>query len=215
VLVVSRILFFFFFLSFLGCHNNKLFLKISGDEHVDDILHYYDEIKAMSGVEIRSEYKNKENLYLNEKSKENTLKYVFLMLLPNSEFYNSHRAAYILDEMIMKSGDNKDPFKNIAALIRDIIAVGNKKDLLYEETNKKLDNIISEKQTKELLCQEMSKKIASITEEYEKKESLNKRLNEEIAVQKQAVERLQKKIEELKAIEKSINERKVSKEPTT
>jgi uncharacterized protein with von Willebrand factor type A (vWA) domain len=51
--------------------------------------------------------------------------------------------------------------------------------------------------------------------EYEKKESLNKKLNEEINIQKQAVEILQKKIEELKAIEKSINERKNSKEPTT
>jgi hypothetical protein len=215
VLVVSRTVFFFFFLSCLGCHNNKLFFNISEDEHVDDILNYYDEIKTMSGVELRSEYKNKEKLYLNEKSKENTLKYVFLMLLPNSEFYNSHRADYILDEMIMKSGDNKGSFRSIAALIRDIIAVGNKKDILYEETNKKLDNVISEKQAKEFLYQEMSKKIASIIEEYEKTESLNKKLNEEITVQKQAIERLQKKIEELKAIEKSINERKSSKEPTT
>jgi hypothetical protein len=169
----------------------------------------------MSNIELKNEYKNRENLYGNEKSKENALKYVFLMILPNSEFYNSHRAAYILDEMIMRSGNNRDSYKNIAVLIRDVIVVSNKKDFLYEETNKRLDNIISEKQAKESLYQEISKKIDSIMVEYDKKDILNKKLNEEISAQKQTVERLQKKIEELKAIEKSINERKISKEPAT
>jgi hypothetical protein len=215
MLILYRAVFFFFLLSCLGCHNNKPFFKISGEGYVDDALNYYDEIKTMSNVELKNEYKNRENLYINEKSKENTLKYVFLMILPNSEFYNGHRAADILDEIITKSGSNKDPYKNIAMLIRDIISTSNKKDFLYEKINKRLDNIISEKKEKEFLYQEISKKITVIMEEYEKKNTLNKKLNEEISLQKQTVERLQKKIEELKAIEKSINERKVSKEPTT
>jgi hypothetical protein len=200
-------------LSCLGCHN-KPFFK-TPEEPFGGVLNYYEEIKTMSNIELKNEYKNIEKLYISEKSNENALKYAFLMILPNSEFYNSHRAAYILDEIIMKSGSGNEFCKDIAILIRDIITISNKKDFLYEETNKRLDNVISEKQEKDFLYQEMSKKISSIMEEYEKKDSLNKKLNEEIVVQKQTVERLQKKIEELKEIEKSINERKSSKEPTT
>jgi hypothetical protein len=210
-----RILAVFFILSCLGCHNNKPSFKASGEESVNDILNYYGEVKVMSDVEIKSEYKNKENLYINEKNKENMLKFVFLMISPTSEFYNSHRAAYILDELITKSSNDTDPYKNIAMIIRDIIVVSNKKDFLHEETNKRLDSILSEKQEKDFLYQEMSKKIVTIIEDYEKKDSLNKKLNEEITAQRLTVERLQKKIEELKEIEKSINERKNSKEPTT
>jgi hypothetical protein len=215
VVILYRIVALFAIFSFLGCHNNKLFFKAPGEESVDAILNYYEEVKIMSDIELKNEYKNKENLYINEKSKENTLKFVFLMISPKSEFYNSHRAAYILDELIMRSGNNKDLYKNIAILIRDIIVVNNKKDFLYEETNKRLNNIISEKQEKDFLYQEISKKFASITAEYEKADSLNKKLSEEITAQRLTVEILQKKIEELKEIEKSINERKNSKEPTT
>jgi hypothetical protein len=215
VVILYRIVALFAIFSFLGCHNNKLFFKASGEESVDTILNYYEEVKIMSDIELKNEYKNRENLYINEKSKENTLKFVFLMISPKSEFYNSHRAAHILDELIMRSGNNKDPYKNIAILIRDIIVVNNKKDFLYEETNKRLNNIISEKQEKDFLYQEMSKKFASIMAEYEKADNLNKKLSEEITAQRLTVEILQKKIEELKEIEKSINERKNSKEPTT
>ncbi len=215
MLILCRIAACFVLLSCLGCYNNKPFFKPSEEISVDDVLNYYEEVKIMSNAELKNEYKNKENLYANEKNKENILKYVFLMISPNSEFYNSHRATYILDEFIVRSSNNKDPYRNIAMLIRDVISSSNKKDFLYEEANKKLDSIISEKHEKDFLYQEISKKIDSILEEYEKKDSLNRKLNEEITVQKQTVERLQKKIEELKAIEKSINERKNSKEPTT
>ena len=206
---------FLVILSCLGCHNNRPFFKVSAEESVEEALNYYEEIKAMSNIEIKNEYENKEYLYINAKDKKNTLKYVLLMISPNSEFYNSHRAAYILDEMITRSGNGKGTYRNFAILMRDVITEINKKDLLYDETNKKLNNIISEKQERDFTYQEINKKIDSIMVEHEKKDNLNKKLNEEINIQKQAVERLQKKIEELKAIEKSINERKISKEPKT
>jgi hypothetical protein len=131
VQILYRSVAFLVIISCLGCHNNKLFFKISAEESVEEALNYYEEIKAMSNIEIKNEYENKEHLYINEKDKKNTLEYVLLMISPNSEFYNSHRAAYILNEMITRSTNDKGTYRNFAILIRDVITESNKKDLLY------------------------------------------------------------------------------------
>jgi hypothetical protein len=196
-----------------GCRNGKLNFRIHKEDSLRDIFYYYESINNMNTNELKNEYKKRETVYFKEKSSEGIIKYALIMILPWPEFHNSHKAIDILDELIRK--DEKDPYRSVAILIKDVVTLGNKKEVLYEETNRKLDDVISERKKQDILFKEMNDKFNLMVEENEKKDNLNKKLHDELATKKQTVEKLQKKIEKLKAIEKSINERKNTKEPTT
>jgi FixJ family two-component response regulator len=100
-------------------------------------------------------------------------------------------------------------------LLRDIISTAKNIDFLYEITKKRLDEVISQQKNQDALYKEVNEKLNILMEEHAKKDTLNKQIKEELDIKNKTVDELQKKIDEIKVIEKSINNRKNTKEPTT
>jgi hypothetical protein len=115
----------------------------------------------------------------------------------------------------MSENKYPEPLKNFAYLLSYMIREMQYQEALYEIASKELHNAVEEKEEKEKLYHNTKQKIDVILAEKKQQESLYKELHKELDKEKATVQNLRKTIEQLKTIEKSINERKHPKAPAT
>jgi type I site-specific restriction-modification system R (restriction) subunit len=216
VTLLYYILIFLFSIFLTNCANhNGYILKGGYHSNTEKLLKYFIDAKQLDPKDLNREYKKAQQAYLKNKNYINTIRLALLLILPDSDFENEHRAIDILEESIQSLPKKEESLRNFATLLIYIIDNHLKKEILYEITNKKIDDIIEEKRKQEILYNEIIKKLNDLIEERKRQDILYKKIHSELTEKEQIIEKLQKKIEELKAIEKSLNKRKNVKAPTT
>jgi len=179
---------------------------------ITEILRYFYNVRSLSQSELLYLYTIEEEQLA--ETDDNTLKFAILLTLSNTEFQDTSRALGLLDAYIM---ENKHPesLRNFAFFLSYMIYEKREQETLYGEIRKKLYDIIEDRDDKEKLYQMAKQKIDNILSEKKHQESLYEELYQELNREKATTENLRKQIEQLKTIEKSINERKQPKDSAT
>jgi hypothetical protein len=179
-----------------------------------ELLRYFHNVKSLSQEELLHLYAYEEEQLFASENDQNVLKFALLLILPDTEFQDIPRALALLDAYL---SENKYPesLKNFAYLLSHMIHEVQYQEILYEIASKELHNAVEEKEEKEKLYNNTKQKIDIILSEKKHQESLYKELYRELDKEKTTVKNLRKTIEQLKTIEKSINERKQPKAPAT
>jgi hypothetical protein len=179
-----------------------------------ELLRYFHDVKSLSQEELLHLYAYEEEQLFARENDQNVLKFALLLILPDTEFQDIPRALVLLDAYL---SENKypEPLKNFAYLLSHMIREVQYQEILYEIASKELHNAVEEKEEKEKLYNNTKQKIDIILAEKKYQESLYKELHKELDKEKAIVQNLRKTIEQLKTIEKSINERKQPKAPAT
>jgi len=180
----------------------------------NEILRYFHNVKSLSQEELLHLYAYEEEQLFARENDQNLLKFALLLILPDTEFQDIPRALAILDAC-MSEDKYSEPLKNFAYLLSHMIREVQYQEILYKITNKEFHNAVEEKEEKEKLYNSTKQKIDTILSEKRHQESLYKELYKELDKEKATVKNLRKTIEQLKTIEKSINERKQPKAPAT
>jgi hypothetical protein len=182
---------------------------------VYELLEYFYDIKQLSSEDLNKEYQKVNNLFLTDSGHDTALRLALLLILPNSEFKNESQALAILEDYDFSGVQGEKSLQNFVFLLKNIVNEYYKKELLYEITSKRLSVAIEEKRKQEILYEESNKKLRNIIKKSNEQDILSQKIHKELDEKEQVVRKLLKKIEELKAIERSISERKNVKAPTT
>jgi hypothetical protein len=179
---------------------------------ITEILRYFYNVRSLSQSELLYLYTLEEEQLA--ETDDSVLKFAILLTLSNTEFQDTSRALGLLDTYIM---ENKHPesLRNFAFFLSYMIYEKREQETLYREIRKKLYSTIEDRDDKEKLYQMAKQKIDNILSEKKHQESLYEELYQELNREKATTENLRKQIEQLKTIEKSINERKQPKDSAT
>ncbi|MEE8302422.1 MAG: hypothetical protein V3S24_08310, partial [Candidatus Tectomicrobia bacterium] len=90
-----------------------------------------------------------------------------------------------------------------------------KKEVLYEYSNHKLKEEVKKNKKYDVIYHEANKKLSATIEENKQQELFYKKTEQTLREKEQLIDRLQRKIERLKAIEKHFNRRRHVKPPST
>jgi hypothetical protein len=210
-------IFFLIFFLFTGCAmqwSRGHALREGATLKITEILRYFHNVRSLSQEELLYLYTLEEEQLAETDNDNNLLKFAILLTLPNTEFQDTSRALGLLDAYIM---ENRHPesLRNFAFFLSYMIYEKREQETLYGEVRKRLYNIIEDRDEKERLYQMAKQKIDNILSEKKYQESLYDELYQELNREKATTENLRKQIEQLKTIEKSINERKQPKDPAT
>ncbi len=181
---------------------------------VNELLEYFSSISTLTNHEIKKELQHMERLYAQTQGHASAFRLSLILILPNTDVQNESKAIEILENMSFPAPYDVD-YKNFSTLLKTVIRENQKNKILYQISHNRLNALIKEKNKKEVLLKETQEKLQDAINKFNKHNALFKKINQELHEKEQAVQNLQNKIEELKAIEKSINKRKNIKAPTT
>jgi hypothetical protein len=181
---------------------------------ISEVLRYFHHVKSLSQEELLRLYAYEEKQLFERGDNQRVLNIALLLTLPNTSFQDSTRALTLLDAYASEDR-HPEPLKDLAFLLSYMIRERQYQAIFSEMARKELNNILEERDEKEKLYQIAKQKVDEILAEKKYQESLYKELHKELNKEKETVESLRKKIEQLKTIEKNINERKQSKAPAT
>lgn len=210
-------IFFLVFILFTGCAmqwSRGHTFREGETVKITEILRYFHDVRSLSQEELLYLYTLEEEQLAETDSDNNVLKFAILLTLPNTEFQDTSRALGLLDAYIMKNR-HPESLRNFAFFLSYMIYEKREQETFYEEIRKRLYNTIEERDEKEKLYQMAKQKIDNILSEKKHQESLNEELYQKLNREKATTENLRKQIEQLKTIEKSINERKHPKDSAT
>lgn len=200
-----------------GCALQWSRAQPAGDDDTlktSEILRYFHHVKSLSQEELSRLYAYEEERLFERGNDQHVLKFALLLTLPDTTFQDVSRALALLDAYISED-KRPEPLKDLAFLLSHMIHERQYQAILYEMARKGLYDAIEERNEKEKLYHNTKQKIDEILAEKKQKESLYKELHKDLDKEKATVKELRKTIEQLKTIEKSINERKQPKVPST
>jgi hypothetical protein len=183
--------------------------------NIDNLLTYLYDIRTFSSERLREEYEKVQRQYSANSNYYNAIRLSLVLILPNSDFHDTVRAINTLEKVSQEQQENNESIVKLAFLLKYFINENRNSELLYEITNKQLDRVIEENRKQEMLYKKISSNLNKIKKEKKQQNALYKKLYKQLNEKEQTVEKLQKTIEDLKAIERSINKRKNVKAPST
>lgn len=205
-------------ISLMGCANYN-YSDIDGtyynQHNTDKLLAYFYDISTFSSERLKEEYEKIQREYSADRSYYNAVRLSLVLILPDSDFYDKARSIRILEESFQEQSEDNKSIINLIFLLKYFYNESYNNEMLYNITNKKLTRTIEEKRKQQMLYEKISNDFNKINKEREKRDVLHKKLHEKLNEKEQTVEKLQKTIEDLKAIERSINKRKNVKAPST
>lgn len=200
-----------------GCALQGSGVQPSGDDDTlktNEILRYFHHVKSLSQEELSRLYVYEEERLSERGNDQHVLKFALLLTLPGTAFQDVSRALALVDAYLSED-KHPESLKNLAFLLSHMIHERQYQAILYEIASKELYDTIEQRDEKEKLYHNTKQKIDEILAEKKRQESLYKELHKELDKEKATVKDLRKTIEQLKTIEKSINERKQPKVPST
>ncbi len=181
---------------------------------VSRVLQYYPNAKALAPGELNELYEQEAARVGDAKDPERVLRVALLLTLPGTVFHDADRAAMLLQNYTQQAGHDDD-LRALASLLLNTLSETQHHVTRYRETKLELDGVIKEKSEIQQQYQRAKKRLARIRNKQNKHKENYQKVNEALRQEKETVENLRKQIEQLKIIEKTLNERKLKKSPAT
>ncbi len=177
---------------------------------VSRVLQYYHNAKALAPDELKELYAQ-EAAHLEEPNDpERPLRVALLLMLPETDFHDNGRAAQLLQDYTQQADLDGD-LSALAFLLLSPLMETQRHVARHLELQQELDTVIKEKWKLQQRFDQARARLTRMQNEQNKYEEVHDALLQE----KATVESLRKQIEELKTIEKTLNERKLKKTPST
>lgn len=214
-----RTLFPLLCLSFLtGCTLDNLQLPFFPGEHhanADQLAEYFHHISNLPLEQLIREYETAKLVYDNHKNYTNTLRYVLFLILPNPELNDTRQAEHLLASMLRSNKNENKSLENISILLIYLVKEINRDEMLHEYHNARLMGEIEKNKKQLLIYRKLNEKLRDTVRKKAQQDVYYQKLNQELQEKRETIEALQKKIEELKTIERNLNQRRNTKSPTT
>lgn len=181
---------------------------------VSGVLQYYHNAKTLTPEELHELYVQEEAHLGDVDDPERTLRVALLLTLQGTAFHDTGYAARLLQDYIQQA-DQDDDLRTLASLLLSTLSETQRHVTRYQETKLELDGVMKEKSRLQRRYQWARKRLARIQDEHDKHEEDYQKINEALRQEKEMVENLRNQIEQLKSIEKTLNERKLKKPPET
>ena len=182
---------------------------------VVEILQYFQFVEQLSAQDLHRQYVMQEERYKLKQNDKNRVMLALLLTIPKTQFHDTSRAVKILSTSAALHPDNDMSLKKLSSLLLHLLSEQKNQEARYAEIREQLNNTIEEKNDKELQYKKTSQRLSAMLSKIKRQEVLNNQLGQKLGKERARVETLQRKIEQLKLIEKSITDRKSHKEPTT
>jgi hypothetical protein len=179
------------------------------DTTVADVLGYFARINALSFEALHVEHAQQEQLLAAQSSVQNRLQVAVLLSIPGTSFQDNSRALALLQECLGATPDENVVLKNFVLFVSAVVAERDKQAKAYEQLTWKLHSMALEKARQDATQEKLSHDLHKARVEKEAQERLSRRMSKRLYDEQKTVKNLQKKIEEIKGIEKSIIERNV------
>lgn len=181
---------------------------------VSKVLQYYDNAKALAPDELHALYLQEAAPSEGAEDPERTLRVALLLIIQGTVFHDTGRAASLLEDYTQQAKHDGD-LRALAFLLLNTLSEAQRHVMRYQEAKLELDGVIKEKSQLQQRYQQARKRLARIQNEHNKHEENYQKVNEALRQEKETVESLRGQIEQLKTIEKTLNERKLKKTPAT
>lgn len=182
---------------------------------VVEILRYFQFVQQLSAQDLHRQYVIQEDRYNLERNDKNRVMLAILLTIPKTEFHDTSRAVEILSASAVLRPDSDTSVENLSSLLLHLLSEQKDQEARYTLVRKQLNSAIEEHNEKERQYKKASQRLNAMLAKIKDQEALNNQLDEALGKERARVETLQRKIEQLKLIEKSITDRKNVKEPTT
>lgn len=181
---------------------------------VSRVLQYYHNAKALAPDELHELYAQEEARMEDADDPERTLRVALLLTLQGTDFHNNGRAATLLQHYTQQADHDGDRLA-LASMLLSTLSQAQHHATRYREAKLKLDGVIKEKAQLQQHYERARARLTRIQHEQNKYEEHYQQVSEALRQEKETVENLRKQIEQLKTIEKTLNERKHKKTPAT
>jgi hypothetical protein len=186
----------------------------SEPQSVSRVLQYYHNAKILASDELHELYTQEEAHMGEADDPERTLRVALLLTLQGTAFHDNERAATLLQDYTQREDSNSD-LRALAFLLLGTLSETQRQVTRYQEAKLELDGVLKEKSQLFQRYEWAKKRLARIQSEHSKYEEHYQRVSEALRQEKETGENLRKQIEQLKVIEKMLNERKPKKTPAT
>jgi len=181
---------------------------------VSRVLQYFYNAKGLAPGELNELYAQEEASLRDANDPERTLRMALLLTLQGAVFHDSERAAQLLQEYTQQA-DQDDDLRALAFLLLGTLSETQRHVTRYREAKLELDSVIKEKEQLQQRYERAKTQLVRIQHEQNKYEKHYQKVHEALRQEKETVENLRDQIEQLKIIEKTLNERKLKKTPAT
>lgn len=181
---------------------------------VSRVLQYYNDAKALPPHELNQLYAQEAIRVGDTDDPERPLRVALLLTLRGTSFHDTNRATRIFQRYSQQTA-NDDDLRALASLLLNTLTEAQRHVTRYQETKLELDGVIEEKSQLQAQYEQAQARLARIRNEQTKRRANYQKVNEALRQEKETVENLRKQIEQLKTIEKTLNERKLKKTPAT
>ena len=179
-----------------------------------EVLQFYNDAQALAPTELRQLYAQEQARLTQADAPEGPLRLAILLTIQGTPFHDNGHAAELLRAYTQQARHDAD-LRALASLLLSTLSEAQRQVTRYRETKVALNDVIKEKSQLEHRYEWAQNRLAHAQNERSQHEKHYQQVNEALRQEKQTVENLRQQIEQLKTIEKMLNERKVKKTPAT
>ncbi len=179
------------------------------------VTQYFHYLRNLPSEELIGEYEKAKAAYDKNQSDATSLRLVLFLILPHPKLNDDLQAVHILKSILRSNQETTDSRKHFVFLLTYLVDEISKKEVLYEYSNHKLKEEVKKNKKYDVIYHEANKKLSATIEENKQQELFYKKTEQTLREKEQLIDRLQRKIERLKAIEKHFNRRRHVKPPST
>ena len=190
-------------------------MRAQEGEEIAEILQYFQQAQASPQKTLQRLHAELETQYAVEPHRRNIMKLALLLSMPDTGFQDTSRAIGMLETYFEHEEPKSDFMHSFASLLRYMLTEQKNQETLQNMVSQKLYDTIAQRDEKERLYELTNQKLHVALSEKKRQALLYEKLHKALDDAKDRVEMLQKKIEQLKTIEKIIKKRKNPKAPAT
>ena len=179
-----------------------------------ETLQFYNDAKALTPTALRQLYAQEQARLTQADAPAGPIRLALLLTIQGTPFHDNSRAAELLRAYTQQTHHDAD-LRALASLLLSTLSEAQRQVTRYQKTKLALDGVIKEKTQIEHRYEWTKNRLAHAQNERSQHEKHYEQVNEALRQEKQTVENLREQIEQLKTIEKMLNERKVKKTPAT
>ena len=185
-----------------------------GNSQIATFLQYFYRAKSLDPKQLHELSLQEEDALLNRKEGDSILRLALIALLPDANLQTTSCAIDLLQSYLHENSPDEEKRQFAAFLLHTL------SQLQYQALNQyiiqeKLNTILHERDQLTARYQQTKGQLEHAWEERRKQRIHNKKVNQALLQERRTVANLRKQIEQLKGIEKKLDQRKKSMSPST
>ena len=197
---------------FAGCapKQTQITLIEKRDSQLKGLLQYFHYAKSLDSKERHQLYLQEEEILFDQDDPDSTLRLALLSLLQDTKLQTTSRAIDLLQSYLYENNPDEER-RYFATFLLHTLSQNQYQALNHQITKEKLSSALKERDDLDVRYQQTKVQLEHAWLERRKQRIHHKKANQALLKEQRTVETLRKQIEQLKVIEKTIDQRKKDK----